>query len=104
MSKVTKNGNHITVRVDKDIVSSMAKEFRNELNELIEQDVNTLVIDLAEVELIDSVGLGVFIATHNGLGKTGGELKVINANPKLENLFKTMGLNRHFEITGLDLD
>ena len=63
-----------------------------------------MVIDLSGVELIDSVGLGVFIATHNGLRKTDGELKIINASPKLENLFKTMGLNRHFEITGVILD
>ncbi len=99
MSKITKSGSKTIVKPEQDIVSSTAKEFREELRILIENQTKDLVIDMAGVEMVDSVGLGVFIVTQNGLSKINGKLTVTNASHNIFNLFKTMGLNRQFEVS-----
>ncbi len=99
MSKITKSGSKTIVKPEHDIVSSTAKEFREELRELIENEAKDLVIDMTGVEMVDSVGLGVFIVTQNGLSKINGKLTVTNVSHNIFNLFKTMGMNRQFEVS-----
>jgi len=82
-----------------DIVASMVPEFKKRLQELIvEEGITELDIDLTGVEMVDSVGLGAFIATHNTLSQKNGKLTVINASDDIYSLFKTMRLDQHFEI------
>ncbi len=98
MSSIDKNGDKITVKPGKDVVASMANEFRAELNTQIQEAPNELVIDLAGVEMVDSVGIGIIIATHNSLDQKGGKLKVINIAEDIYGLFSTMRLDRHFSV------
>jgi len=50
-----------------DIVASSIEDFKSELRQLVEKGVEELIIDLTRVTMVDSVGLGVLIATHNSL-------------------------------------
>ena len=86
------------IKPGKDVVASMAEEFKKNLLDLIKNGIKELAIDLSGVEVVDSVGLGVMIATHNTLSKSGGKLKVINASEDICRLFQTMRLDQHFEI------
>ena len=99
-SDITNESNQKTVRPGRDIVASMANEFRDELNVHIQNspDGLKLIIDLSGVEMVDSVGIGVLIATHNSLSKINGELKVINVAKDIYGLFTTMRLDRHFTV------
>ena len=100
MSDIAKDGDQAIVKPGTDVVASMAQGFRNELRSLVEKGLKELVIDLAGVEMIDSIGLGVFIATHNSLSKTGGKLIVTNVPKDIYNLFRTMRLDQHFTVIG----
>lgn len=98
MSETKRSGDRIIVKPGQDVVSSTAKAFREELLGLIDHKNCEIEIDLSDVELVDSVGLGVFIATHNALKKIEGRLVVSGASENIFNLFKTMGLYRHFKV------
>ena len=98
MSIINKNGTQVVVKPGRDVVASMANEFRAELNAQIQESPQELVIDLAGVEMVDSVGIGVIIATHNSLDQKGGKLKVINIADDIYGLFSTMRLDRHFSV------
>ena len=98
MSDITKDGNQITVKPGKDVIASMASEFRAELNAQIQESPEELIIDLSGVEMVDSVGIGVIIATHNSLDQKGGKLRVINIAEDIHGLFSTMRLDRHFSV------
>ena len=98
MMDINKESDRTVVAPRKDIVAATAKAFREGLLALIDEGATTIVIDLTDVEMIDSVGLGVFIATHNTLSNADGKLTVINASPDVFKLFRTMGLFRHFDI------
>jgi len=87
------------IKPGKDIVASMVPEFKKQLQEIImDDDVTELEIDLKGIEMVDSVGLGAFIATHNSLSKKDGTLTVINASKDIFGLFKTMRLDQHFTV------
>ncbi len=98
MSEITKNENQILVKPGQDVVASMANEFRSELHNLVQESPEIIIIDLDGVEMVDSVGIGVMIATHNSLNKAGGELKVTNVAKDIFSLFCTMRLDRHFTV------
>lgn len=98
MSEIIKNDDHVVVKPMTDIVASMAENFRSELQALIEGEEKDIIIDMDGVEMVDSVGIGVIIATHNSLSKVGKKLKVTNIIKDIYTLFTTMRLDRHFEI------
>ena len=87
------------IRPGGDIVASMAADFRQDLLKEVESGTKRLVVDLNEVEMVDSVGIGVLVATHNSLSKNGGQMAVSNASEDIFKLFKTMRLDQHFQVT-----
>ncbi len=98
MSEIIKKKDKTIVRPAMDIVASMAEDFKSELLSAINDCEGKLVIDLAGVEMIDSVGIGVIIAAHNTLGQMEKKLKVINVSKDIFGLFSTMRLNRRFTV------
>jgi anti-anti-sigma factor len=101
MSEIINQEDQTIVKPGKDIVASMAEGFRNELLSVINDSSSELVIDLAGVEMVDSVGIGVIIAAHNTLNQSGRKLKVINVTKDVYGLFTTMRLNRRFTVEGV---
>ncbi|MFC1763651.1 STAS domain-containing protein [Planctomycetota bacterium] len=102
MSEVIRENETVTIRPQSDVVASMASEFKGELKGLLDEGIRDLTIDLQGVEMVDSVGLGVLIATHNSLSKTGGQLAVCNVSNDIFSLFKTMRLDKHFSVTAIE--
>lgn len=98
MSIVTYKETQVTVRPGRDVVATMTNELRAELISLIQDAPQELVIDLAGVEIVDSVGISVLIAAHNSLEHRGGKLKIINIANDIYKLFKSMRLHNHFDI------
>lgn len=92
--KITKK----TVKLDSDIIASMAGEFRDKLLNLVKEGIEDLTLDLTRVEMVDSVGLGVLIAAHNSLRGAGGRLTIKNVSDDIYRLFKIMRLDQHFEV------
>ncbi len=98
MSDIIKEENRIIIKPGHNLVASIANSFRSELHSLIQESPQELTIDLSGVEIVDSVGIGIIIATHNSLNKIGGKLKITNISKNTYDLFVTMRLNRHFTI------
>ncbi len=98
MSEIIKLGDEITVRPGRDIVASIAGEFKAELLSIVEETAAVLTIDLENVEMVDSIGIGVIIAAHNSLQKNGKQLRVINTSREIFDLFSAMRLDKHFPV------
>lgn len=100
MSEIVNQGDQAIIKPGTDVVASMAEEFKSELLSVINDSSAEVVIDLADVEMVDSVGIGVIIAAHNTLNQAGRKLKVINVTKDVYGLFTTMRLNRRFTVEG----
>ena len=98
MEEAIKQQKQTLLAPDRDIVASYAQELRRNLWSLIEEGVTDVTIDLARVQMIDSIGLGVLIAAHNALKKKQGRLAIVNISKEITGLLKTMRLDRHFDI------
>ncbi len=98
MSEIVRQGDATVIRPGMDIVASMAEDFKKELISAINDYAGDFVVDLVGVEMVDSVGIGVIIATHNTLSQAGRKLKVVNVSKDVFGLFSTMRLNRRFTV------
>ena len=65
---------------------------------LLEKGCRRILLNLAAVGYIDSPGLGELVRIYTALQKQGGQLKMVNLNHRLANLFKVTGLQKVFDI------
>ena len=98
MSEIKKINNSFVVKPEKDLVASVVSEFSDELRPLIQSSPAEIVVDLGQVNMVDSLGMGVLIATHNSLTAKNSTLKIINIKSDIYSAFVTMRLNHHFTI------
>ncbi|MFZ5570096.1 MAG: STAS domain-containing protein [Thermodesulfobacteriota bacterium] len=101
MIEITKNEDHILVKPGRDLVASMVSGFSEQIKTLMAESPKMIVIDLTGVRIVDSLGMGVLISTHNHLTKAGSSLKVINTPPDIYEAFVIMRLDHHFTIEPL---
>ena len=87
------------VRVgEKRLYQNIVDPFQEELVAIIDQGKEKLIIDLSEVDVINSSGLGVLILASDRLSKVGGKLVVTGLSPLLKELFQRMRLNTLFAV------
>lgn len=98
MSQAQQDVGRAVVTPPGDVVASSLEAFRQNLLEQIEAGCRDLVIDLANVEVIDSRGLAVFMLCHKTLHKLGGQLTVVAANGELRQLFRVMRMDQHIGV------
>jgi anti-anti-sigma factor len=99
MSTIKNSEDSVVVKPGKNLVASVISEFSDELKALTKSSPKEIIIDLEGVDMVDSLGMGILIATHNSLLAQNAVLRVVNVNPDIYNAFVVMRLNHHFEIT-----
>ncbi|MDD9302791.1 MAG: STAS domain-containing protein [Desulfobacter sp.] len=102
MSEIVNDGDQTIIKPGTDVVASMAETFKGELLSAINASKGMVVIDLEGADMVDSVGIGVIIASHNTLSQADRQLKVINVTKDVFGLFTTMRLNRRFTVQGVE--
>jgi anti-sigma B factor antagonist len=65
---------------------------------LLKEGNKKLLLNLRGVEYVDSAGLGELVKTHTTLARHGGQLKIVNLNKKVQDLFKLTGLDVVFDV------
>lgn len=63
-----------------------------ELERLLKEPVKTLVLDMAEVDFISSVGVGLIVKTKTTLSRGGGDLAMINMQDQVKKVFEVIRL------------
>lgn len=77
--------------------ATLAPAFRTELCRLIDGGERRLVLDLAEVRMIDSSGLGAIVSVFKHLGGQG-RLRICNPQDGVRAVFKLTHMDRVFEL------
>jgi anti-anti-sigma factor len=97
---VLQEGDKTVIKPNFDVVAALLPELRDTLKLAVNGGAKEVCVDMSHVTMIDSLGLGLIIATHNSLNTAGGRLSVINASKDVYDLFRNMRLDKHFAVSG----
>jgi anti-anti-sigma factor len=99
MVKSNKKTAKKTIKLGEDIVAAKVEKLKEQLVTILNEGAKEIILDIKGIEVIDSFGLGLIIATHNSLKEFGGTLKIKNASEKIFILFQTLRLDKQLEVT-----
>ena len=75
-----------------------ASEINGKINQLIDDGKLRILIDLKEVEWMNSSGLGILIDAVTVLKNNNGALRLVNVSDRIKNLLKITKLDTVFDI------
>lgn len=83
------------IRLPQVVVSGdEAMKFTETINNVLKQSPRAIVVDLQNVEFMNSIGLGMVASVHSKLTKIKIPYYIININEKVNNLFEITHLNQ----------
>lgn len=96
----SKNNGVGVVQVSKALTAATVDTFRDQLLgwQEAEKDVKNYVIDLENVDFMDSAGLGTLIAILKRISERGGDMKIANLQKKPRMVFEITRAYKVFEI------
>jgi len=97
---VVRDDRRAIVRPSGDVVAASVPELRSTMKTALSGGIQELVIDLRDVHMVDSSGIGLLISAHNSMRKAGGRLTLIHTSGEVLDLLRTMRIHQHFSITG----
>lgn len=96
---VEKDGPTITLRLkERKLDSTIASELKGEFLILCKPKVETLIVDLHDVEFCDSSGLSALLIADRKMREHGGSVKLLNVHKKVSSLIHISMLDRVFNM------
>lgn len=91
-------GDWTVLRVKGEVDVYTSPSFRSELIRLIEQGGNRMVLDLLDVDFMDSTGLSVLISGKRRTNEREGDLRLVCADGPVRKILTVTGLDKVFSI------
>ena len=96
----TREVGHVTI-LDIDgriVLGDEIHDLREAVRDLIKQDKKKIILNLANVDYIDSSGVGELVGCFTTLRNAGGELKLLNLTQKVQDVLHVTKLYTVFDI------
>ena len=87
-----------TITIAGEFDSLTALEVRPEFEQIIGKKPKKVVVDLQDLRLIDSSGVGAIVSLFKGANKNGVKFEVVNVNGQPRAIFKVLRLDKVFNI------
>ena len=71
---------------------------RNNVRDILNGDVKKIILNLADVNYIDSSGIGELVSTYTTVTNNGGQLKLLNLTKKIQELLAITKLLTVFQV------
>jgi anti-sigma B factor antagonist len=81
-----------------------SKRLRETLGDLVTRGTKNVLLNMKEVDFVDSSGIGEMVRGHVQLAKIGGQLKLVNLSKHVHMLLQVTSLDKVFEIFDNELD
>jgi anti-anti-sigma factor len=97
--EVHNNANSTVLKIkERKLDASISPQLKGEFLILCKPKVQTLVVDLAEVEFCDSSGLSALLIADRKMKEHGGKVTLVHVHKKVMSLLKISMLDRVFDI------
>jgi len=90
--EVTREGNAVVLSIGGELDLSSSAALEDEIGKALGTDASTVVIDLRELEFVDSTGLGVLVKANQQATDAGREFGLVRGGPQVERLLDLTGL------------
>jgi anti-anti-sigma factor len=94
--KVTELPEATLVSLCGELTINTANRFKGLLAELVMKGRTCFIIDLTEVEFIDSTGFAVLVALKKALSRKANQIKLVMTDPLLIHKYETIALDKIF--------
>jgi anti-sigma B factor antagonist len=71
---------------------------RNTVRDILKNNGKKIILNLAEVNYIDSSGIGELVSTYSTVSNSGGQLKLLNLTKKIQELLAITKLLTVFQV------
>lgn len=78
-----------------------SSDFQREVNKIIESGILKILFNCGELNYVSSTGIGAFTAFLKTLKQKGGDLVLVNLQPKVFEVFQLLGFSKFFNITNI---
>jgi anti-sigma B factor antagonist len=81
----------------KSIAGADSELFQAKIQRLLDEDKKQVLVNLQQVNWINSTGIGILISGYSVLDKQGGKLKLVHVSERIHNVLKITRLDTIFE-------
>ena len=74
-----------------------AEVFKNTINKLLEKGDKRVVVNLHNIDWINSTGVGILISAYTTMRRSGGDLKLLHVSDKIRSILYVTKLNLIFK-------
>jgi anti-sigma B factor antagonist len=75
-----------------------APQLKQQIIDMLDNNITNIIVDITNVEYLDSTALGVLIGGLKRLRERDGVLDLICPNPRIRRIFEITGLDKIFDI------
>ncbi|WFD08879.1 STAS domain-containing protein [Tepidibacter hydrothermalis] len=90
--------NEVRISIPENFAVDEAAEFRQNMNNLINEGNKNFALNFNSCTFIDSTGLGVLVGIYKKCNELNGSLTLNSINPKVMKIFELTRLDNVFEI------
>lgn len=94
--ETTKDGNRCNISLRGDVDAASAAVLREELTSLADLGYKDIVIDMQDVDFIDSSGIGVLMGAVLRAKRVGGSIGLRNVGAPILQIFELLGITEQF--------
>jgi anti-sigma B factor antagonist len=91
---VEERGGATVVRASGDLDVATSPRLREQVIRLIAEGQSNIVLDLDDVDFVDSTGLGVIVGLLKRARTLGGDLRLVSTRPALRRILELTALDR----------
>jgi anti-sigma B factor antagonist len=92
------NGDETQIKIGGTLDALTAPELRPLISDIVDEKRKHIVVELSDLELIDSSGVAVIVSLYKRVRATGGDVKVIGVRDQPLSIFKLLRMDRVFSI------
>lgn len=96
--KTTETAEVLTVTIEGDVELLSIAMSKNQLMKIARDTKKDIELNLAEVNYIDSSGIGLLISMHKLQSEKGKKLKLINLNQRVKEIIRLTSVDNIFNI------
>ena len=97
LQSITAGADCAVVRIAGEIDAYSAPQLREQVIKLLADGTRHIIVDLRDVEFLDSTGLGALVGSLKRLREQDGSLALVATTGKILTVFRVTGLIRVFE-------